>query len=102
MPNSFIPIYQTTQIRELEHMAIERFNISGYVMMQRAGKAALECVLRYWPNVRRIAIICGAGNNGGDGYVLARLAHERGIQVNVWQVGDLQKQKTEAKQAYKS
>ncbi len=100
MASTIIPIYQTAQIRELEKLAEERFGISGEVLMQRAGKAALECLVRQWPKARKIAVICGTGNNGGDGYVVARLARERGLDVTVWQLGELRKQKQAAQRAY--
>lgn len=102
MSNTIIPIYQTAQIRELEKLAEERFGISGEVLMQRAGKAALECLVRHWPKARKIAVICGTGNNGGDGYVVARLARERGLTVTVWQLGELRKQKEAAQRAHEA
>ncbi|OGT57588.1 MAG: hypothetical protein A3F14_05670 [Gammaproteobacteria bacterium RIFCSPHIGHO2_12_FULL_43_28] len=83
-----VPIYQAAQIRELEKLAIAKFNLSSQTMMQRAGKAASEFLLRRWPQVKRVAIFCGSGNNGGDGYVLAKLLHERGMDISVWQVGN--------------
>lgn len=55
--------------------------------MQRAGAAAWRELRRQWPQARRIAVICGSGNNGGDGYVLARLAREQGCETRVYQVG---------------
>jgi len=102
MNNPLTPIYQTTQIRTLEKLAEERFGISSEVLMQRAGKAALECLLRHWPKARKIAVVCGSGNNGGDGYVVARLARERGLIVTVWQIGELREQKDAAMRAYEA
>lgn len=81
------PIYQTQQIREFERLATERFGISPQMMMQRAGKAAFDFLLRRWPQAQRITIFCGGGNNGGDGYVLAQLAVERKLEVTIFQVG---------------
>lgn len=81
------PIYQTQQIREFERLAEERFGLSGQVMMQRAGKAAFDFLLRRWPQAQKIVVFCGGGNNGGDGYVLAYLAMERGLNVVILQVG---------------
>lgn len=92
-------VYQTQQIREFERIAQERFNISGQVMMMRAGKAACDFLLRRWPQAQRIAVFCGSGNNGGDGYVVAHLAHERGLKVIIWQVGSLEKMTAEAQNA---
>lgn len=96
------PIYQTQQIREFESLAQERFGISGQLMMQRAGKAAFDFLLRRWPQAQKISVFCGSGNNGGDGYVLAQLAHERGLKVTIWQVGGQDLKKEEVKQAYET
>lgn len=95
-----IPVYQTEQIRECERLAAERYNISGEVLMARAGKAALDFMVRKFANVKRMAVFCGSGNNGGDGYVLAELAHERGLTVSVYQIGDHTNLKNEARSAY--
>lgn len=102
MGNALTPIYQTAEIRQLEKLAEERFGISSEVLMQRAGKAALECLVRQWPKARKIAVVCGTGNNGGDGYVVARLARERGLIVTVWQIGELRKQKEAAQRSYEA
>lgn len=93
------PIYQTQQIREFERLAQERFGLSGQILMQRAGKAAFDFLLRRWPQTQRLAVFCGGGNNGGDGLVVAALARERGLTVTIWQVGSQDKMKDEAKQA---
>lgn len=61
--------------------------IAGQVLMQRAGHAAWLALQRSRPNARRIDIVCGPGNNGGDGYEIARLANGVGRDVRVWQVG---------------
>ena len=95
-----IPVYQIEQIREFERLAAERFGITGEVLMARAGKAALDFMLRRWANIKRIAVCCGNGNNGGDGYVLAELAFERGLSVMIYQVGDHSHLKNEAKAAF--
>jgi NAD(P)H-hydrate epimerase len=71
-------------------------------MMQRAGKAAWEYMTKRWPQAKSIAIVCGAGNNGGDGYTLAHVAHEHGLQVTVWQVGDHGALKNEALYAFEN
>ena len=93
-------IYQTEQIRLLERSAEQRFGISPQALMHRAGKVLFDCLLHRWPQARHIAIFCGIGNNGGDGYVLARLIHQRGLAVTVWQVGDTAKLKDHAKEAW--
>lgn len=95
-------VYKTQQIRELEAHARERFGISGVILMQRAGKAALDCLLHHWPHAKRLLVLCGGGNNGGDGYVLAQLAMQRGLKVHVRYVGDVQQLEGEALAAYES
>lgn len=94
------PIYQTQQIREFERLAEERFGITGQIMMQRAGKAAFDFLQRRWPQAQKISVFCGSGNNGGDGYILAHQAHERGFHVSIWQVGNQANMKKEARNAY--
>jgi hydroxyethylthiazole kinase-like uncharacterized protein yjeF len=93
-------IYQTAQIRELELLARQRYAIASNELMIRAGRGACNYLLKRWPKAKTIAVFCGVGNNGGDGYVLAQAAHELGIKVNVWQVGDPAKLKTDARAAF--
>ena len=93
-------VYQTQQIRELERLASERFGIAGDVLMSRAGKAALDFMLLRWGHTKRLAVFCGGGNNGGDGYVLAELARQRGLHVTIFQVGDHSHLQGSAKSAF--
>lgn len=93
------PLYQTEQIRELEQLAIDRFGLTGQIMMQRAGKAAFDFMLRRFPQAQRISVFCGSGNNGGDGYRLAEEAHKHNLAVTIWQIGDHSNLKPEAKEA---
>lgn len=97
---SIVEIYQTAQIRAMESYAKERFGISGDVMMQRAGKAAWQFFLKRWPLAKQVIVVCGQGNNGGDGYVFAQKAHEQGLKVIVLHVGDVEKLKDEASRAF--
>lgn len=86
-----IPLYRADQMRELDRLAIEAAAIPGYTLMTRAATAAWAAVRTRWPRARRLVVLCGAGNNGGDGYVLARLAREDGRAVRVLQLGDAQR-----------
>ncbi|PKM44240.1 MAG: bifunctional ADP-dependent NAD(P)H-hydrate dehydratase/NAD(P)H-hydrate epimerase [Gammaproteobacteria bacterium HGW-Gammaproteobacteria-1] len=81
-------LYRAAQVRELDRLAIEEFGIPGAALMARAGGAAYALLRQRWPAARRIAVVCGTGNNGGDGFVLARLASEAGLEVALYQVGD--------------
>jgi ADP-dependent NAD(P)H-hydrate dehydratase / NAD(P)H-hydrate epimerase len=76
-------LYTAAQVRELDRRAIEDSGIEGYELMCRAGTALLGQVEREWPDVRQVTVLCGPGNNGGDGYVLARLLHESGREVQL-------------------
>ena len=62
--------------------------IPGYTLMQRAGSAALRAARQRYPDASRWQVICGSGNNGGDGYVVARLAAQQGIVVSVLSLVD--------------
>jgi NAD(P)H-hydrate epimerase len=78
-----VEIYSVESVRRIDRLAISEGGISGYALMTRAAQAALEETRRKFPKARRWQVICGPGNNGGDGYVLARLAGQQGIQVSV-------------------
>lgn len=91
-----LTVYQTAQIRELEKLASSRFGIANEVLMERAGKAAFELMMQRYPNTKRVLIFSGAGNNGGDGFVLAQHAYNQGIHVEIIQVGDHSKHSKEA------
>jgi hydroxyethylthiazole kinase-like uncharacterized protein yjeF len=99
MQNSKTPVYQTVQIREFERLAQQRFSITGEVMMNRAGKAAADFLLRRWPQAKKITVFCGGGNNGGDGYVLAQQLRERNLEVVILQVGNQDHMKEDASNA---
>jgi len=88
MPQLPVSLYRAEQVRELDRRAIEEAGIAGSELMQRAGQAAFDTLKQEWPDAGRIAVVCGSGNNGGDGYVLARLASEAGLDVHVYQLGE--------------
>jgi len=88
MSNLPTNLYRVEQCRELDRLAIEEFGITGNILMERAGEAAFQVLCDTWPVAKRIGVLCGIGNNGGDGYVIARLAHEHQLDVTVLQVGD--------------
>jgi len=72
----------------MDQYAIDHLALSGTVLMERAGAAAFELLQMRWPEAKSVVVICGTGNNGGDGYVVARLAKENGLEVTCMQVGD--------------
>ena len=95
-----IALYSTAQVRALDAHAIKGLGIPGYTLMKRAGEAALRYLRSRWPMAHRIVIVCGGGNNGGDGYVLARFAHAAGLMVTVLAAVDPEKLQGDARQAY--
>ncbi len=76
-------IYSVASVRKMDQTAIQDAGIAGYTLMNRAGLFAFEAAVNAYPEARRWQVICGSGNNGGDGYVVARLAAEQGIAVSV-------------------
>jgi ADP-dependent NAD(P)H-hydrate dehydratase / NAD(P)H-hydrate epimerase len=91
-----LALYTAAQVRELDRYTIEEFGIAGTTLMERAGTATLEQLRKYWPQAQRLIVMCGTGNNGGDGYVLARLARKAEMYVAVYQVGDSAKLSADA------
>ncbi len=81
--NSPLPLYRTEQVREMDRLAIRDHGVSGYELMTRASSAAMILIHKKWPRITSVGIACGLGNNGGDGYVLARLLQKVGIKVKV-------------------
>lgn len=81
-------LYTAAQTRELDRCAIHDHKIPGITLMSRAASACFEALLHNWPGVECIQVLCGSGNNGGDGFLVADLAHKRGIPVTVFQLGD--------------
>ncbi|MGR8948047.1 MAG: NAD(P)H-hydrate dehydratase [Gammaproteobacteria bacterium] len=80
-------LYSSEQSRALDLFTIDELNISALTLMTRAGEAAMRCLQRNWRSARNIGLVCGGGNNAGDGYVLARLLQQKGYLVTVVQVG---------------
>jgi hydroxyethylthiazole kinase-like uncharacterized protein yjeF len=76
-------IYSAAQVRALDAWEIQKRRVPGYVLMTRAAEGALKILRARWPQAKRVAVVCGAGNNGGDAYVLARLARAAGLEALV-------------------
>jgi len=75
-------LYGVAQVRALDAHAIAH-GTDGYTLMTRAGEAALRALRSRWPRAASLIIVTGGGNNGGDGYVLARVAQAAGLEVTV-------------------
>jgi len=92
-------LFTASQVRDLDRLAIEQYGIPGATLMERAGAAAFQLLRARWPRSRRVVVICGPGNNGGDGYVVARLAKSAGMTTRVLSVGDSGKTQGDAASA---
>ncbi len=93
-------VYSAAQVRGIDRAAIDGLGIAGYELMERAGEAALDALQRRWPAARKVGVYCGAGNNAGDGYVVARLARAAGLAVRVAAVTMPEKLSGEALRAF--
>ena len=78
------------EMQELDRKAIETYRIPGIVLMENAGRGAAEVISNFFPEIhkKKVAIIAGKGNNGGDGFVIARYLLNQGICVRVYLLTD--------------
>ena len=76
-------IVTAAEMREIDRVTSERFGVPSLTLMENAGTAVVEFVASRYPAARSIGVICGKGNNGGDGFVVARKLHEAGKNVRV-------------------
>ncbi|MGK8236287.1 NAD(P)H-hydrate dehydratase [Roseovarius sp. MS2] len=87
-----LEILTATEMRAREQVAIESGGVTGLDLMERAGRAVVDAVFAEWPELAQTpqtaAVLCGPGNNGGDGFVIARLLKAWGWEVGVYLYGD--------------
>jgi ADP-dependent NAD(P)H-hydrate dehydratase / NAD(P)H-hydrate epimerase len=76
-------IVSAADMREIDRVTSERFGVPSLTLMENAGTAVTEFVASHYPSAKSIGVICGKGNNGGDGFVVARKLHESGKTVRV-------------------
>ncbi|QYZ71371.1 NAD(P)H-hydrate epimerase [Neotabrizicola shimadae] len=92
------------QMRAIEQAAIANGEVTGLELMERAGRGVVEAIFAEWPELRagtfRAVVLCGPGNNGGDGFVVARLLKEWGWGVEVFLYGDAEKLPPDARVNY--
>jgi len=82
-------ILNAAQMREADRRAIEEIGIASLVLMENAGRQAVAAMEAMYSDLsdRQVAVLCGRGNNGGDGFVIARTLAQRGIDVSVFLMG---------------
>ncbi|WP_235962548.1 NAD(P)H-hydrate epimerase [Jannaschia marina] len=86
------PVLTSDEMRALERGAMDAGTVTGEALMERAGQGAVEAILSEYPVLadgpHRAVVLCGPGNNGGDGFVVARLLAARGWDVETFLWGD--------------
>ena len=92
------------QMRAIERAAIASGVVTGLELMERAGRGVVEAIFEEWPELQkaphRAVVLCGPGNNGGDGFVVARLLAEHGWQIELYFYGDPEKLPPDARANY--
>ena len=84
-------VLNTTQIREADRLTIEEIGVPSMVLMENAGRQTVIALEGRFSDLdeRRVAILCGRGNNGGDGFVVARTLKQRGVEATVFVIGTI-------------
>jgi NAD(P)H-hydrate epimerase len=92
-------ILTADQMREADRRTIEDIGIPSLVLMENAGRQVVAAMESFFQDLsdRRVAIVGGTGNNGGDGFVVARTLHQRGVDVSVFVVGQVSEIKGDAR-----
>ncbi len=92
-------ILNAEQMREADRRTIEDIGIASLVLMENAGRQVVAAIEALYPDLgeRRVAIVCGKGNNGGDGFVVARTLQQRGVDVSVFVIGKVTEIKGDAR-----
>jgi len=94
-------IVTAAEMREIDRITTEKHGVPSLTLMENAGSAVAEFVLEQYPEAKRTGVICGKGNNGGDGLVAARKLHEAGRQVEVLLLADPAELKGDAAAMFK-
>lgn len=92
-------IVSASQMQHMDHATINDFGIPGIVLMENAGRGSVEFIMERYNNLesKKVAVIAGRGNNGGDGFVIARYLLDKGIDVSVFLLSEAAKVSGDAK-----
>src|SRR6202795_2651486 len=93
-------IVTAAEMREIDRVTSERFGVPSLMLMENAGTAVAEFVLSRYPSAKRVGVICGKGDNGGDGFVVARKWHESGKEVGITLLANISELKGDAAQMF--
>jgi len=81
-------IVTSAEMREIDRVTSEKFGVPSLTLMENAGSAVADFALESYPSSKSFGVICGKGNNGGDGFVVARKLQEAGKEVRVLLLAD--------------
>lgn len=92
-------ILNADQMREADRRTIQDIGLASLVLMENAGRQVVAAIESLYPDLadRSVAIVCGKGNNGGDGFVVARTLRQRGVDVSVFVIGKVTEIKGDAR-----
>lgn len=93
-------LYRAREVRDLDARAMAHAGVTGFELMQRAGRSAFRHAARRWPDASNWLLLCGGGKNGGDGYIIAGQAAQQGKNVRCLALSDPDKLRGEAQQAH--
>jgi hydroxyethylthiazole kinase-like uncharacterized protein yjeF len=94
-------IVTAAEMREIDRITSERFGVPSLTLMENAGSAVAEFVLQHYSSAKSIGVVCGKGNNGGDGFVAARKLHDAGREVRVLLLADPAELRGDAAEMFK-
>jgi NAD(P)H-hydrate epimerase len=94
-------LFTADGVRALDRFLIDECGVDGYGLMHKAARAAFRQVLRHWPSAEHVVVLCGAGNNGGDGYLVALNALRHGMKTTCLAVADPEKLSGDARKAWR-
>jgi NAD(P)H-hydrate epimerase len=93
-------LYTAQAVREMDSFAINEQGVDGFELMNKAARFSFHSLVKQWPDTHNLVILCGSGNNAGDGYIVAALAKKRGWNVEVFFASPPDKLKGDALSAY--
>ena len=88
------------EMKQIDKNTIEVFGVPSLVLMERAALRVVEMIKKEAADAKRTLVVCGTGNNGGDGMAVARMLYLEGNEVEVWLIGNPEKCSEETKKQY--
>src|ERR1700691_5966919 len=98
--NPSMKIVSAAEMRDIDRATSERFGVASVTLMENAGAAVARFILSDYPRAERIGILCGKGNNGGDGFVVARKLVEAGRAIRLLLLSDPEELRGDAANMY--